>query len=136
MSDTTLPSAIALKNSVKEAVAKADSTDTDGNVRSLIVKDFRDKEIVRRTGVLTKALNLRDDIAKKRNGIKATRLLDVDQDTGKESFGFVKKEIEDRKKLGEKLAKLDKAIDAVIAAPSAESYSKLTQATDKASKGN
>ena len=61
-------------------------------------------------------------------------VIGVDQETGKESFAFSKKDVEERKKLSEKLAKLDKAIDAAIAEPSPESYSKLAQAVEKASK--
>jgi len=126
-----LPGAIALKNSVKEALVGVDKA---GEVRSRIVADFAEKIVVKRIVSLTKALSARDDIDKKHKAIKASRLVGVDQETGKESFAFAKKEIEERKKLGEKLAKLDKAIDAAIAEPSPESYSKLAQAVDKASK--
>lgn len=126
-----LPGAVALKNSVKEALVVIDKA---GDVRARIVSDFADKIVVKRIASLTKALATRDDIDKKHKAVKPTHLVGVDQETGKESFAFSKKDIEERKKLGEKLAKLDKAIDAAIAEPSPESYSKLTQAVDKASK--
>jgi len=126
-----LPGAIALKNSVKEALVAVDKA---GEVRARIVSDFADKIVKKRVANLTVALTSRDDIAKRHKAVKATHLAGVDQETGKESFVFSKKDVEERKKLGEKLAKLDKAIDAAIAEPSPESYSKLAQAVDKASK--
>lgn len=132
-SKKALPGAIALKNSVKEAL---EAVDKAGDVRARIVEDFSDKIVVKRIADLTKALNLRDDIAKKANSVKATRLVGVDQETGKEKHEFTKKEIEERKKLREKLAKFDKALDAVIDKPSPDNYTKLAQAVDKASKGN
>ena len=134
MTESTQPGAIALKTSVKEAVADLDKPNAAGNVRSIIVTGLRDSEIVRRTGVLTKSLGVRDDLAKKRNAIKATRLVGVDQDTGKETFNFGKKEIEERKKLTEKLTKLDKAINNVLELPSGETYGALAQVTEKSAK--
>ena len=134
MTEITQPGAIALKNSVKEAVESVDTPNSDGNVRSIIVGNLRDSEIVRRTGVLTKALGVRDDIAKKLKAIKATNCTSVDQETGKETFSFVKKEIEERKQLTSKLAKLDGAINDTLNDPTPQNYSTLAQVTEKSGK--
>ena len=139
MTDTTQPAvtqpgAIALKNSVKEAVEALDAPNSDGNVRTAIVNDLRDREIVRRTGVLATALKARDDVAKKLKGIKPTQCVGTDQATGKETFAFKRSEVEQRNKLTGALTKLDTAIDAALNSPKGETYATLEQVTAKSSK--
>jgi hypothetical protein len=134
MSETNIPSAIALKNSVKDAVADADKAGAPGNVRSKIVVTLRDREVTRRIGVLTAALSARDAVEKALKSVKPSRLIAVNEDTGKETFAFSSKEVKERNQHSQKLAKLDAAIDAAISTPTAETYATLQQVTEKVGK--
>ena len=50
------------------------------------------------------------------------------------SSEYSKQEIESRKKLGEKVSKLDTALGAVFTEPTPDNYGKLKQAVEKANK--
>lgn len=131
MTENTTPAAIALKKDVGAAVEGQDSPNGTENVRSLVVRQLAQAEISRRTGVLADALTKRDALAKTLAKIKPTFLASTCQDTGKETFHYTKKEIEERNKGGAKLDKLDKAIDAAITTPNGENYGKLKEVAAK-----
>jgi hypothetical protein len=115
-----VPAAVTLLNEVKEKVR-----DNAGELRGRIVDELAKKEEDRRADILHGALVKRKTMDAEIKKIKPTFLTGVDQETGKETLSFTKKEIEERKKKLQKLAKLDKLIGEGFEKPSADVFGKL-----------
>ena len=125
------PAAVTLQKDVKLRVEETDAPGGENSARERVIKKLAEDEVARRTSVLSDALSKRQGLDKNLKQIKPTFVQSVCQETGKETKVFTKAELDQRKKLSDKLKKLDKAINAVIETPSGENYGKLKDVAAK-----
>ena len=118
-----LPEAVALQKTVKERLKTTDVKDGKESARERVVAALVEEEIVRRTGLLTRALGKRKELSSLVDKCKPDQVT-IDAE-GNENAVFTKVKHQERKKALEKLGKADKAINAVLVNPSAETYTKL-----------
>lgn len=123
------PEAIRLKSDVKGRVETLDGLAADTNARNSVISALAHQEMERRTELLSKSLQKRDALFSDLQKIKSKVTGYTEE--GDEIRSFSKADFDARKKATEKLAKLDKAIDAVITGPSTASYGKLKERLNK-----
>lgn len=120
--ESRLPAAVQLQNDVKKQIQDQESV-SETSVRQRVINGLTERELQRREDLLSKALQSRKTLDLDLKKTKPDQIT-YDED-GTEHRRFSKGVLESRKKLAEKLDKLDRLINSVIEKPDASSYKTL-----------
>lgn len=104
------PVAVEIRKDVKQHL---EDYQTDGTIRRKVVDHLTNTEIMRRTDMLVKAMDVRYEAEKELSKIKPDSVA-YDEGGAKHHELFTKAKVDERKKCKEKLAKIDKAINKAI----------------------